>query len=142
MKDLQEKGILRNIDFIEKVVSLVKERVNFVHELWDQSDFFFEAPTSYDEKVVKKRWKENSPGIMTSIIEILKDQEDFTRDNCHDAVVKYIEDNEIGMGAAMNSFRLCLVGKAAGPDLFTIVEMLGKDEVIARIEKAINTINK
>jgi glutamyl-tRNA synthetase len=142
MKELQQKGFNKNIDIIEKIVGLVKERVNFIHELWEQSYFFFEAPTSYDEKVVKKKWKENTPEILKKIVEILNNQANFTRDKCHDAVVKYIEENEIGMGAAMNALRLSLVGKAAGPDLFTIIEMIGKEDTVARIEKAINTIKK
>ena len=79
---------------------------------------------------------------LKAIIDILSQQESFTRDQCHDEVVKYIEENEIGMGAAMNALRLCLVGKAAGPDLFTIIELIGKEETISRIKRAIETINK
>jgi len=119
--------------YLEKIVSLVKERVNFVHELWDQSSFFFVAPDNYDEKTVKKRWKESSGALLNSILDIIKGISSFTRDELHDTIVKHLEEKEIGMGQVMIGMRLCLVGSGTGPDLFTIMEMLGREETNDRI---------
>lgn len=139
---LKEKGIEKPLELVTRIIGLVKERASFVNEIWDHSEFFFVAPTEYDAKMVKKKWKEQTPEILKSIIDILNNQQDFTRDNCHDAVVKYLEENEIGMGVAMNALRLSLVGSGKGPDLFTIIEILGKEEVIGRIKEAIDNIKK
>jgi glutamyl-tRNA synthetase len=122
---------------MEKIVGLVKERVNFVYEIWDQASFFFRAPDTYDEKTVKKRWKENSGQLLTSVLEVIKNTEAFERDSIHDRVAAYLEENEIGMGQVMIGMRLCLVGSGTGPDLFTIMEMIGKKETVERIEKGI-----
>ena len=127
--------------FLERVVGLVKERVNFVHEIWDQSRFFFEAPESYDEKTVKKRWKENTGQLLTDVTEVMKSVDPFTRDNVHDTVAAYLEEKEIGMGQVMIGMRLCLVGSGTGPDLFTIMEMIGKAETVSRIENGISRLD-
>ena len=119
---------------------MFKERVNFVSEFWEQSHFFFDAPKEYDPKVVKKRWKENTSVIMTEIKEIIEKTDDFKRDNIEDVVKGYIEEKELGIGQVMNAFRLCLVGGGTGPDLFIIADMLGKEEVIKRIEAGVLNI--
>ncbi len=126
--------------YLEKVVALVKERVNFVHELWDQSWFFFKAPESYDEKTVKKRWKDDTAGLLTDLLDVIKGVDPFTRDSIHDTVAAYLEEKEIGMGKVMIGMRLCLVGSGTGPDLFTIMEMIGREETIGRIENGIKQI--
>ena len=123
--------------YLRKVVSLVKERVNFIHELWDQSWFFFRAPEEYDEKTVKKRWKDNTAALLTEILPLLKDAPEFSRDVLHDSVAAYLEEKGIGMGQVMIGIRLCIVGSGTGPDLFTIMEMIGREETIARIDKGI-----
>jgi len=128
-------------EYLEKVVSLVKERVNFVSEMWDQASFFFRAPDTYDEKTVKKRWKDNSGQLLTRVLEVIKSTEDFERDPIHDRVVAYLEENEIGMGQVMIGMRLCLVGSGTGPDLFTIMEMIGKEETVSRIWKGVQILS-
>ena len=122
---------------MERIVELVKERVDFVSEMWDQAWFFFEAPTSYDEKTVKKRWKADTGELLQEIVKIIEGVNQFTRDNIHDTIVAYLEENEIGMGKVMIGMRLCIVGSGTGPDLFTIIEMIGKEETVKRIEKAV-----
>jgi len=128
-------------EYLEKVVSLVKERVNFVSEMWDQASFFFQAPDDYDAKTVKKRWKDNSGQLLSQVLEVIKNTEDFMRDSIHDKVVAYLEENEIGMGQVMIGMRLCLVGSGTGPDLFTIMEMIGKEETVSRIDKGIQILS-
>ena len=133
---IESKGITTNLDYVTKVVTSVKERAHFVNELWDLSDYFFVAPTSYDEKATKN-WKEETPELMKQLIVVLNGIKDFTTANIETLVKDWMTQNEIGMGKVMQPFRLSLVGKMMGPHLFDIVEMVGKEETIKRIEKAI-----
>ena len=134
-----EKGISVSENVLTKIVSLIKERANFVSEFWDLSDFFFVAPTSYDEKA-SKNWKEETPALMQELISVLGKITDFTSLNIETIVKDWMTKNEIGMGKVMQPFRLSLVGALKGPHLFDIVELIGKDETIKRIEKAIATL--
>jgi glutamyl-tRNA synthetase len=127
-------------DKITKIVGLVKERINFAKDLWEQTAFFFIAPESYDEKTVKKRWKEDSPLKMKELISILQPLEDFSAQNTEAIVMSWIESNQDSVGNIMNALRLALVGESKGPHIFDITEILGKEEVIRRLEKAIITI--
>ena len=122
-----------------RIVSLIKERANFVSEFWDLSDYFFVAPTSYDEKAAKN-WKEETPGLMKQLIEVLNSIEDFTSLTIETIVKDWMTTNEIGMGKVMQPFRLSLVGALKGPHLFDIVELIGKEETIKRLEKAITSL--
>lgn len=137
---LEEKGVDVTLGYVETVVGLVKERVNFVKELWDQSFFFFVAPVSYDEKVVKKRWKEDSPAQMAELIDILKDIDDFSAHNQEAIVKAWIESKGYHLGNVMNAFRLAVVGESKGPHMFDITAAIGKDETIVRLQKAIQDL--
>lgn len=122
-----------------KIVSLIKERANFVTEFWEMSDFFFEAPTEYDTKA-QKNWKEETPTLMQQLITVLDEITDFTSMNIETIVKDWMTTNGIGMGKVMQPFRLSLVGALKGPHLFDIVEVIGKAETIDRIKKAIENI--
>ncbi|MFY7938987.1 MAG: glutamate--tRNA ligase, partial [Flavobacterium sp.] len=135
---LEKKGVTINVDLI-KVVSLIKERAHFVNEFWDLADFFFEAPTSYDEKAVKN-WKEETPGLMQQVISELDKIKDFTSAIIESTLKEWMTANEIGMGKIMQPLRLSLVGALKGPHLFDIIELIGKEETKNRIEKAIATL--
>jgi glutamyl-tRNA synthetase len=124
-------------DKIVKIVGLVKERVSFIKDLWEQVSFFFVAPTAYDEKTVKKRWKEDSAAQLTELAGVLKSVEDFTAKPTEDIVIPWIEAKGYHLGNIMNAFRLALVGEAKGPHIFDITEILGKEEVIRRINRII-----
>lgn len=139
---LKVKGLEPNTEVVEKVVGMVKDRVGFVKELWEQTHFFFESPKEYDAKVVKKRWKENTPTLMTEVAEVISEVSDFNASNAKQAVSDYIEKNELGFGAIMNALRLCIVGAGKGPDLFEIIELVGQSETVSRIKKAVSEINK
>lgn len=138
----KSKGIEIAQETATKVIGLVKERLVLLSDIWDQVNFFFERPQTYDAKVIKKKWKENTPEILANARDFLKSQDDFSSTMLEDNFKKYLEDNEIGFGQIMNAFRLVLVGAGKGPHLFDICEILGKDEVIERIEIGINTIKK
>lgn len=137
---LEEKGVDVTLDYVETVVGLVKERVSFVKELWDQSFFFFVAPVSYDEKVVKKRWKEDSPAQMAELIDVLKNIDDFSAHNQEEIVKTWIESKGYHLGNIMNAFRLAVVGESKGPHMFDITAVIGKDETITRLQKAIQDL--
>ena len=103
--------------------------------MWEQASFFFTSPQNYDEAVMKKRWKENTPAIMQEVKTILAGLSDFSEQSIHDALHRYSEETGIGMGQIMIPLRIALTGGAFGPDLQEIVAMLGKEEVVQRIEK-------
>jgi len=136
---LIEKGFSVDKSVLIKVVSLIKERAHFVSEFWEMSDFFFVAPTIYDEKA-RKNWKEETPTLMQELISVVEEITDFTSMNIETIVKDWMTKNEIGMGKVMQPFRLSMVGALKGPHLFDIVEVIGKDETINRIQKAIATL--
>ena len=127
---------------VAKVIGLTKDRVNFVPELWEQTNFFFVAPTEYDEKSLKKRWKEDSPRHMTELLALLEAQEDWSAEALDALVMPWIEAHEYGVGIVMNAFRICLVGAARGPHIWAITDVLGKEETIKRVKDAILTIGQ
>jgi glutamyl-tRNA synthetase len=136
---LESKGFTIDENVLIKVVSLIKERAHFVSEFWDLTDFFFVAPTDYDAKA-SKNWKEETPALMQELISVLQEITDFTSTNIETIVKDWMTKNEIGMGKVMQPFRLSLVGALKGPHLFDIVEVVGKEETISRIHKAIETL--
>ena len=135
---LSEKGISTALD-VTKIVSLIKERAHFVNEFWELSDYFFIAPTAYDEKAAKN-WKPETPALMQELISVLSEITDFTATNIETIVKDWMTKNEIGMGKIMQPFRLSLVGALKGPYLFDIVALIGKDETIKRLQQAIATL--
>lgn len=139
-KVLKEKNIDAGFEYVLKVVAAVKERADFISDLWEHADFFFVSPKEYDEKVVKKRWKEDTSGQMKHIIELLESINEFEGNILESVVKTEIEKQEWNLGAVMNAWRLCLVGTSKGPHLFTIAEILGKEETIARMNAAIDQL--
>jgi len=137
---LVEKGITAPIEKTKTIVGLMKNRVSFVSELWEQADFFFIAPTHYDEKTVKKRWKEDSAKHMTELMHLLESLDDFSVENQESKVMQWIKDNGYHTGKIMNAFRLTLVGEGKGPQMFDITSILGKEETLKRMQKAIDAL--
>ena len=139
---LKGKNIDVCLEYVEKVVGLVKERCNFVADLWEQSSFFFVKPESYDEKVIKKRWKEDTAQRLNEIAEILNSIDDFSVEKTEHEVHSFIEEKELNMGQIMNCLRLSIVGEGKGPNLFEIISLIGKEESLERINTAIDRIGK
>ena len=133
-------GYAQNDNYVEKVVSLIKERASFVSDFWELSDYFFESPTNFEEKAVRKQWKEDTPQIMSSLIEVLQDIEDFSSVNVETLVKEWINEKELSFGKVMPPLRLVVVGAMKGPHLFDILGMIGKAESISRIQKAVTVI--
>ena len=140
MPVLKEKGIEASKEYVARVCSLVKERVYLIDEMWDQSYFFFQPPEAYDAKMVKKKWKENTPELMGELKERLAKVESFKAGPIKQTVKELTTEKEVGMGQVMLPFRITLVGTGMGPDVAEIAEMIGRDETLQRMEKAIEKI--
>ena len=136
----REHGVSEPLERITQVVAMMKDRVNFVKELWPLCSFFFEAPTAYDEKTVKKRWKDDSAQQLTELIGVLEGIDDFSLENQEKIVHAWIEQKEYKLGNIMNAWRLTLVGEGKGPGMFDISAFLGKEETIARMRRAIEVL--
>lgn len=139
-KILDEKGIKAEHSYVKKIVQTVKERATFVKDFWDQADYFFVAPTSYDPKNAKKAWKDGTAVLMQKLYDLLEKQEDFSAAKLQVVVKNWINSQEIGFGKVMQPFRLALVGAMQGADLFLIAESIGKEETLNRIQQAITTL--
>lgn len=127
-------------EYISSIINLVKGRINFVNDLWDQTRFFFMAPTEYAPKDIKKRWSTETPRIMEELIVLLQSTTDFSSASAEPVVINWITDHGYHMGNVMNAFRLAIVGECKGPHMFDITELLGKDETISRLRAAIGRI--
>jgi len=133
-------GVEESMERVTEVVRMMKDRVSFVKELWPLCSFFFIAPTSYDEKTRKKRWKDYSPQQMTELYDLLNGLEDFSMEAQETAVSAWITEKEYKLGDVMNAFRLCLVGEGKGPGMYDISAFLGKEETLARLKRAIEVL--
>ena len=127
-------------EYITTAIDMVKSRANFVNDLWDQSKFFFVAPTEYAEKDIRKRWKAETPHLMEELIGVLESLESWESAKAEPVVLGWITDHDYHMGNVMNAFRLAVVGECKGPHMFDITELLGKDETVARLHRAIGAI--
>ena len=140
MPYLEAKELSGDKATVAKVIGLTKDRVNFVSELWDQVNFFFVAPTEYDEKSLKKRWKEDSPKHMTEMLALLEAHDDWSAEGLDNLIMPWIAEKEYGVGIVMNAFRICLVGAARGPHIWNITDVLGKEETLARVRTALKKL--
>ncbi|MEP0263398.1 glutamate--tRNA ligase [Dokdonia sp.] len=137
---LVDKGVDTSLDYVTTVTGLIKERATFVSDLWSLGSYFFEAPTSYDEKASRKGWKEDTGELMEKIVAVIDGVTIFDTPTLQGAVKGWITDNELGFGKIMQPLRLSLVGAMQGPDVFAIAATIGKEETITRIKNAITTL--
>ena len=133
---LIKKGIRYNKN-LEKIIGLIKERSTFIADFWEQGSYFFEAPNTYNEKAAKKAFKENTPQLLSKLVALFEECVDFSSESLTNKTKNWITENEIGFGNVMMPLRLALVGEMKGPDVFEIATILGKKEVISRINKVI-----
>jgi glutamyl-tRNA synthetase len=134
-------GVDASMEQVTAVVHMMKDRVDFVKELWPLCSFFFIAPTEYDEKTVKKRWKEYSAQQMTELAEVIEGIDDFSVEGQETVVMKWVEEKGYKLGDVMNAFRLTLVGIGKGPGMFDITAFLGKEETLKRLRRAIEVLH-
>jgi glutamyl-tRNA synthetase len=141
-EELRAHGYHVDIKDLETLVGMVKERVSFVKDIWEQTDFFFKAPESYDQEVIKKRWSAETPVQLSELRNVLEGTEDFSPATTEQAVKEWIEAKSYNMGAVMNAFRLVIVGASRGPHMFDIIGWLGKEETLNRIDRGLSVIGK
>jgi len=137
---LKENNIKMDDKFVASVCNQLKERATFVKDMWLEGAYYFSAPTSYDEKTIRKKWKEDTPRFLSELKIRLEKISDFSSINIEIEFKKYLEDNDLGMGRLLPAFRLALTGLGMGPSLFDIASLLGKTETLMRMEVALNTI--
>jgi glutamyl-tRNA synthetase len=137
---LRGHGYHVDIIQIEILIRMVKERVSFVKDLWDQTDFFFKAPETYDQEVVKKRWKEDTPSILRELRTLLATIDNFSTSSTEETVKAWIGEKGYNTGAVMNAFRLVIVGASRGPHIFDIISWIGKTETLSRIDRGLSVI--
>ena len=137
---LKEKHLDYDDAYVKQIIHLVKERAVFVSDLFDQGSFFFERPTSYDEKAAKKAWKDDTGEIMINLSKIISETEDFSAENLSANVKGWIQNEGLGFGKVMQPLRLSLVGSMSGPDVFDIASTIGKAKTLERIRFAIETL--
>lgn len=136
-----EKGIDHELNFVLKIVSILKERITFLPDLWEEAYFFFEAPQDFNPKAAKKAWKDDTSEVISNLKTLISEQKDFSKDSIQPTIKNWIQSQGIGFGKVMQPLRLSLVGDMKGPDVFDIMALLGKDEVIERLDFAQNTLN-
>lgn len=137
---LKEKGIETDLGFTERIVGMIKERSDFVKDFWGQSHFFFQGPESYDEGALKKGWKENTTTLLSEFKNVLAEVKPFDAESIKAAAGQFTTNKGIGLGQVMLPLRICIVGSTFGPDLATILEIIGVDEAIKRIDRALGLI--
>jgi glutamyl-tRNA synthetase len=137
---LKERGIASAHNYVKQVVSLVKERAVFVHDLWDLSHFFFVNPSEYEPKATRKQWKPFTAKILTDVMTVLQGIEDFSSENTEKVLKEWMSSEEIGFGKVMQPLRLSLVGALKGPHLFDIIALIGKENSLERIATAIDNL--
>ena len=141
-KILANHGVTAEKEYAITVMRLIKERVHFLPEFWEQCNYFFVAPTEYDPQAVKKRWKPGTACHLAKMLDILNSVQPFDKQVVHDKIMDYVQSNELNMGAIMNSFRIALVGAAKGPELFEIIACIGVEETNRRVKTACATIQE
>jgi glutamyl-tRNA synthetase len=139
---LRPKGYHVDIVDLEVLVGMVKERVSFVKDIWDQTDFFFKAPETYDQEVIKKRWKDDSAALLLELRSQLEKIEDFSAASTEPVIKAWIEEKGYNTGSIMNAFRLVIVGAPRGPHMFDIISWIGREETLKRIDKGVSVIGK
>ena len=140
MPVLESHGVACDRSRAQKIAALVKGRINFPADLWDETSFFFHSPQEYDEKSLKKRWKPESHEILTQLAGLLELQSDWGAEKLEATVMDWIKENGYNTGTVMNSFRITIIGAARGPQMFDVTEILGKEETLARLKKALEVI--
>ena len=136
----EHKSIDVDTDYIQKIIHILKERITFIPDFWEEGYFFFEAPKEFNAKAAKKAWKAGTSDIISSLKTLIGEQMDFSKESVQTNIKNWIQSQEISFGKVMQPLRLSLVGDMKGPDVFDIMTLLGKDEVIKRLEFAQNTL--
>ena len=127
--------------YVSKVCGLMKERATFIRDIINDGDYFFNDIDTYDDKTIRKKWKEETPQIINDLLEELSTITEWTTSSIETVFTAYLEKNNYGFGKVGPGFRLVVTGKGMGPSMFDICATLGKDKVIERMSKGVKTVN-
>ncbi|WKN45898.1 glutamate--tRNA ligase [Tunicatimonas pelagia] len=143
LKDLSENGIESSPEKAEQVCGLMKERVTFPQEIWSTARYFYQPPEQYDEKMVRKKWKPEASDALLAYTKILEKSDGrLSAESAKEQLQKLLEDRQVGLGKVMPALRLALTGQGGGPDLMSTMEVLGRNDVISRIRKAVDHLDR
>jgi len=142
MAQQKEHGIEVNNGRAEHAVMLVQERLTLLSDLWKETDYFWIAPTTYEEKAVKKHCNEQTTSYMAAMLAIVANSTPLEAETLEIALKEHITANNLPMGKVMNALRLALVGESRGIDVATIIAFVGKEEAMRRIETFISFLGK
>jgi glutamyl-tRNA synthetase len=137
---LRIQGFHHDIGQLETLVGLIKDRVSFVSEIWNETDFFFKSPETYDKDAIKRRWNPETSAQLLEMRDVLAGIDDFKSNAMESKVKSWIEEKGYNTGAIMNAFRIVVVGASRGPQMFDIISWLGKEETLKRIDKGVSAI--
>jgi glutamyl-tRNA synthetase len=140
LPELNAKGVNPPMETLARICGMAKERSTFVSDFWDNSWFFFQAPDKYDEGTVQKKWNADAAGLLKELAAKFEGVADFTHDNIQAAFNTFLEEKALKIGAMLPLFRLSVTGLGQGPGMFDVAEILGKDETLARVNRAITTL--
>lgn len=141
-KDVEAHGLMFSDAYILRTCELIKEKITFVKELWTFGEYFFIAPTQYDAGVITKRWNEKSPLVLRDMIANIHALPEHGAIHIEEAYNAALAKNEVLGKDFLQLLRVCLTGVAGGPPLFEMAALFGKDETVARLQRALDTINK
>ncbi len=139
-KELEDEGIDYATETLNEICELMRERIEFPHELWTEGEFFFKSPDTFDQQVVKKKWNEQAVEILDAYKSRITDVSELTDEQAKETLGNLLEEKGVKPGQVMQILRLAITGKSGGPDLMKIIEILGTHEVVSRIHYAIENI--
>lgn len=139
---LKENNIDATPEYVRNVCELIADRLTLIPDLWEQSKFFFVEPEEFNQKAIKKYWKENTNTLLNLFLDELNkiEESDFNKDNLHEITKQFVEKNNVGFGQVMNPLRILIVGDNFGPGMMEIMQTIGKQGVTGRIEKSLKNI--
>lgn len=141
LADLEKEGIPVDKEKAAKIAHIMKERATFPSDLWKEGKFMFVAPTSFDESVVSKRWNNDAVAVLNAYKEKLSGfSADLSPESAKSLLEEAAEINGIKLGKVMQAVRLAATGVGAGPDLMAVFSIIGKEELIQRIDYALNNL--
>lgn len=138
---LEEKGLAARRDTVIRIIELVRERAFLLPELWTHSWFFFQAPETYEERVVSKVWTTDTAALMHEMLELLSSLDVFSSGRLASVMKDFTSGKDTGFGKVMNPLRLALTGSNQGPGLTDMMEVIGKDEVLRRLHAALEKLD-
>jgi len=140
LDDLEKRGVaLKSEEYLDQVINLVKERMTYLQDFWEQASFFFQSPEQYDLDSVKPKWTDAKTEYFNKL-ELRFNSLNADQWNSLDLEASFkalAEENNLKIGEVMLPFRIMLVGGKFGPAVFDIAALLGKEETAARIKKAL-----